>query len=322
MRNRVDRSLGAALLCSAMWIAWLVCPNTALAESAAEARVGVVMFETAGPPGSEVPDVATLLADQIRTLGVAKIIGPGELAAPADASPSDTTVMGIASKAGVDVIVVGRTTQIGGQLSVDVRLRSGSTGKPLATYVGEVGRTHPISSVVATLAGQVVDGALESWSRAHPPAVSSRKPAPEPAGQQRPFDGNKPISIKSNSLVATDVDGRRRMVFTGNVRVIQDDVKMTSNSLTADYPAGESQPSEMVARGSVRVTQNGQEVLCDTGTYNRLEATLMCCGHAELRDGANRVRGSCIEFDLNGETVRVEDAVINLYPEDSGSGDS
>ncbi|MGE4608983.1 MAG: LptA/OstA family protein [Myxococcota bacterium] len=317
MKVRVGRWLWVALLC-----AWLAPASPAFAESAADARVGVALFETAGPPSIELPDVATLLADRIGTLGVARIVGPAKLAAAADASPSDTTVTELASRAGVDVIVVGRTTQIGGQLSIDVRLRSATTGKHVATYVGEVGRTHQLASVVETLAGQVIDGTVELWASAHPPAVSAQKPAPKPERQRRPFDNDKPISIKSNSLEATDVEGRRRLVFTGNVRVTQDDVKMTSDSLTATYPNGESQPSEMVARGGVRVMQNSQEVRCDTGTYKRREAKLMCCGHAELRDGADRVRGSCIEFDLNGETVRVEDAIINIYPDDNGSGDS
>ncbi len=301
---------------------WLAATNPVSAASAADARVGVVKFETAGPPGIELPDVGTLLADRIGTLGVAKIVGPSELAAAADASPSDSTVTGLASSAGVDVIVVGRATQIGGQLSIDVRLRSGKTGKPLATYVGEVGHTQQVAAVVETLAGQVLDGTLELWASAHPPEVSAQKREPKPQGQKRPFDNDKPISIKSNSLEASDVEGRRRLVFTGNVRVSQDDVNMTSNSLTADYPQGDSQPSEMVAQGNVRVMQNGQEVRCDTGTYKRAAAKLMCCGHAELRDGGNRVRGSCIEFDLDGAKVRVEDAIINIVPENTGSGDS
>ena len=37
-------------------------------------------------------------------------------------------------------------------------------------------------------------------------------------------------------------------------------------------------------------------------------------------DGANRVRGKCIEFDLNGDTIRVEDATVNIvHEQDNGS---
>ena len=95
---------------------------------------------------------------------------------------------------------------------------------------------------------------------------------------------------------------------------------MTSNQLTADYAKGASEPSRLVALGSVRVVQGGQEARCDSGTFQRAEELLVCCGHAELRDGASRVRGQCMEFDLRNQTVRVADATGNISPEPSDSG--
>ena len=109
-------------------------------------------------------------------------------------------------------------------------------------------------------------------------------------------------------------------MFSGDVNVVQDDITMTSNELTADYAEGASEPSRLVARGSVRVVQGKLEAQCDTRTSPRAEELLVCCGHAELRDGAGRVRGKCIEFDLGNQTVRVEDATVNIIPEPSDSG--
>jgi lipopolysaccharide transport protein LptA len=109
-------------------------------------------------------------------------------------------------------------------------------------------------------------------------------------------------------------------VFNGDVNVVQDDITMTSHRLTADYPKGASEPSRLVAQGSVRVVQGKQEARCDSGTFQRAEELLVCCGHAELRDGASRVRGKCIEFDLGNQTVRVEDATVSIIPEPSDSG--
>ncbi len=95
---------------------------------------------------------------------------------------------------------------------------------------------------------------------------------------------------------------------------------MTSDRLTADYPKGSSEPSRLVAQGAVRVVQGSQEARCDNGTFQRAEELLICCGRAELRDGASRVRGKCIEFDLAEKTVRVEDATVNIVPETADSG--
>jgi lipopolysaccharide transport protein LptA len=305
---------GALLLVGATLIAL-----PGIAADPAGTRLAVAAFETSGPPGAEIPDVATLLADRIGALGVGRIVGPATLAAAPNASPPDVDVIAMADQVDVDAVVVGRTTRIGAMFSVDVHVRSGRSGKSIGTYVAEVANAAQLGSKVDRLAGQVVDGTTAHLVANAPKPVAARPP-PSPkkktvVKKRRPFDGNKPISIKSKTLEATDIDGRRRLVFTGDVRVKQDDVRMTSNTLTADYPSGESQPSLMVARGSVKVTQRDQMALCDTGTYKRSQEVLVCCGNAELRDGPNRVRGKCIEFDLNGEKVRVQDATINIFPE-------
>ena len=149
-----------------------------------------------------------------------------------------------------------------------------------------------------------------------PATASGAAPGDDrPVSKINVFDSSSPISIKSDSLEATEVDGRRRLVFIGDVTVDQDDVRITANELTADYPKGVSQPSRLVAKGSVRVVQGTQEVRCDQGVYERSDEMLVCCGNAELLDGENTVRGSCIEFDLTGETVRVQDAQLRIVPD-------
>jgi lipopolysaccharide transport protein LptA len=188
------------------------------------------------------------------------------------------------------------------------------------TYIGEIARTDQVTSAVAKLADQVIAGVLGLVGPAEgPPAARS---ALGSGTSQAVFDSSAPISIKSKSLEAAVFNGNRRLVFSGDVNVVQGGITMTSNELTADYAKGASEPSRLVAQGSVRVIQGGQEARCDTGTFQRDEELLVCCGHAELRDGTSRVRGTCIEFDLGNETVRVEDAIVNIIPEpsDAGSG--
>jgi lipopolysaccharide transport protein LptA len=133
----------------------------------------------------------------------------------------------------------------------------------------------------------------------------------------RVFDSSAPISITSNALEAAEVNGNRRLVFSGDVNVVQGGITMTSSRLTADYEKGASEPSRLVAQGAVRVVQGSQVASCDNGTFERAEELLTCCGNAELRDGASRVRGKCIEFDLGNQTIRVEDATVNIIPEPS-----
>jgi lipopolysaccharide transport protein LptA len=294
------------------------------AESeAARIRVGVAPFQVAAPLGVEVPDYATLLADLLGTRGVGHIVGPGELGAPASADVDASAVRSLAEEAEVDGVVVGRTTQLGSRFSVDVRLLSAESGEVVDTYIAEIPRSDQTTSAVAGLADQVIAGLLALVAPSDDPAAPIARDAVGSPASPRAFDGSAPISIKSQSLEAAEVNGGRRLVFTGDVNVVQNDITMTSNRLTADYPKGASEPTRLIAQGAVRVMQRGQEARCDNGTFQRAEELLTCCGNAELRDGSSRVRGKCIEFNLSDQTVRVEDATVNIIPasNDSGAGE-
>jgi len=289
-------------------------------SDAARVRVGVAPFAVAAPMGAEVPDYATLLGDLLVTRGVGRLVGPEQLGAPASAEVDPSTARSWAERAGVDGVVVGRTTQLGSRYSVDVRLLSGSSGEVIDTYIAEIPRSDETTAAVGGLADQVIAGMLAASAPADAPAVPAAAAGSPASASPRVFDRSSPISIKSQNLEATDVDGARRLVFSGDVNVVQNDITLTSNRLTADYPKGSSEPSRLVAQGAVRVIQGGQEARCDNGTYQRAEKRLTCCGNAELRDGASRVRGKCIEFDLGSQTVHVEEATVNFVPESSGDG--
>lgn len=125
-------------------------------------------------------------------------------------------------------------------------------------------------------------------------------------------DADQPISIRADELEAISSGGERRLVFTTNVTVDQADVHIESRRLEAFYPKGQSQPERLVADGDVRLRQKLVEARCDHATYERTQRFLVCRGHAELRDGDNRVRGAVIEFDLEREVVRVKGGVSVL----------
>lgn len=301
------------------------------ASEAARIRVGIAPFEVAAPSGVEVPDYATLLADLLGARGVGHVVGPGELGAPARAEVAASAVRSWAERAEVDGVVVGRTTQLGSRFSVDVRLLSADSGSVVDSYIAEIPRSDQTTSAVAGLADQVIAGLLSLVAApAEPlaaapvePAVSAGRDAAGSPPSRLGFDHSAPISIKSQSLEAAEINGARRLVFSGDVNVVQKNITMTSNRLTADYPKGSSEPTRLIAQGAVRVVQGDQEARCDSGTFQRAEKLLTCCGNAELRDGSSRVRGKCIEFDLDNQTVRVEDASVNIIPasNDGGSGE-
>jgi lipopolysaccharide transport protein LptA len=275
------------------------------AQGVSSLSIAVAPFERDAPSGVALPDIETLLADRIGTQGVQRIVGPYEFAVEADAEPADETVQAWAKQMDVAVVVVGRITRIGNQMSVDVRLRSGETGEVEGTYVAEILGSERVETAVDRLAGQILDGAgdfLQLGAPAEPPA----SPAPANRAFGIDFDGGQPVSIRSDELEAVRLSGARHLLFTKNVVVTQDDVTIRSERLEAFYPADRNQPDRLVASGGVRMTEGESEARCDEATYERATEMLICRGNAELRDGEDCVAGQWIEFDTAAETVKVK----------------
>jgi lipopolysaccharide transport protein LptA len=312
MRMRIERLLLAAGLS-------VLLTTGAAGQDASTVTIGVVPFERNAPPGASVPEVAQLLADRMSTLGVEKVVGPAEFEVAADAEPDDATVVVWSEEAAVASLVTGRITRIGNQLSVDVRLRSGSTGAVVGTYVAEIATPAELDSVVDGLANQILEGAAPAGGA---PAVSAaRGAAPSGSGTfGMAFDSDRPLSIHSDELQSIRNGESRKFVFTKNVVVVQDEMTIRSNRLEAIYPPKSSHPSRMVATGRVRMTNGDNEARCDQATYERAKDMLVCRGNAELQEGADCVTGNWIEFDLAAETVKVGGgATVVLGGENGGS---
>jgi len=302
-------------------------PGVALAAESAlrPMSIGVAPFEQVAPPGEVLPPVSSLVARRLATLGIARVVGPEQLGAPALAEPEASKVQGWASAADVAVVVVGRMTRVGSRLSIDVRLRSGATGDVAQTYVAEIAHPDQVDSAVEGLAGQIVDGTVALST-----AAVSLPAAPDPAGGGGAFglgsfDSDAPLTIRSDSLDAFQEEGERRLVFTQNVKATQADLTITSDRLEALYPDKVTQPDRLIAEGRVVVVRGTHEARCDRATYDRSERRVVCRGNAELREGGDRVTGAQIEFDIASERVIVSggaSVVMSAGGGDAGGGGS
>ena len=321
---------------------WLLCLSPLLlaavpslaAEPSPAAGIGVAEFERVPPGSPDVPDVGALLADRLSALGVARVIGPARLGAPASAEPTDEEVKGLAARSRLSGLVVGRTTRNGSALSVEVRLRSGEKGSTVGTYMGEVARPEDLVPVVNRLAEQIVaQGVSELGAAGAKPDVASSSPAAKQSlgpGSVLPIDvgglkNDAPLDIRSDELEAFSNEKSKRFLFTGNVRVKQDVMTLTADRVEAFYPPESSEPDRLVATGHVVVAQKDQEALCDTATYLKVEQRIFCRGNAELRQGQDRVRGREIEIRLDTNQLIVRGgAEVHIQPKpkeaDAGSG--
>ncbi len=300
-----------------------------------EPIIGVAPFRQGGPVGAEAPDVGAQLAEAIAALGAAQVVGPGQLGALDVEEPGADLVRETAAQAGVDAVVLGRATRLGGRVSLDVRLRSGRSGAVTDTFVVEVAPSQPLEPVLAGLAEQVLSAARVARAgepralRASTPPPAAAAPAPVRAAQEPEkarasfgldaLEGGPALTIRSDELEATEQEGTRTLVFRSQVEVRRGDLTLRADRLQASYPPGAKQPRELVANGGVTVVQGARSARCDRAIYEHAAARIVCRGNAELRDAEDRIRGERIAFDLAERRVSVDgDVRLSLQP-DAGS---
>jgi lipopolysaccharide transport protein LptA len=282
-------------------------PAAAAGEGDERVALGVAPFEIDSPPGAAVPDVARLLAERLGTRDDARIVGPGELGAEADAEADSSAVQAWASGSQLDAVVLGRTTRTGSRISVDVRLREGGSGALAESFVQEIESPGELEGAVALLASRVMDGTVAL--RAAPASAPARAASAD--GGEGPFaldrwKSDEPLAIESEQLDVTDKDGRRHLLFEGKVRAVQGDLTLEAARLEAVYPEGGGDPDRLVAGGGVRLAQGDQHARCDSAVYDRVRKHLTCSGNASFQEGDSTLAGQVIEIDLAAETVKVK----------------
>ena len=133
------------------------------------------------------------------------------------------------------------------------------------------------------------------------------------------------MTIDSDELeVVRDDSGRERVVFRNRVRVVQGDLYLDCDWLEALYPKGAGgRPTQIVARGSVRIRQRDSEVLCTQAVFEDKACTAVCTGSpgpAELRRGENVIKGDEIVFNLCTGHLKVRGgARVRVMPKEGGS---
>jgi lipopolysaccharide transport protein LptA len=273
----------------------------------AQLAIGVAPFERVAAEGASVPDVATLLADRLATKGVDRIVGPAELGTAASGEPDASVVLEWAQSRDLSAVVVGRTTRMGRSLSVDVQVRSASDGQVALTFVEEVPRPADLGGAVERLADQVLRG-LEGESAAEGSGgrVAASEAPSEASSRATPFQGDAPIKISAAQLEAFEEEGRKRLVFTEDVRASQGSFELRARKLEAFYPAKSSQPEKLVATGNVRLSQDNRLARCDKATYFRDDQRVVCAGRdAILTQDDDQLQGREITFHLDSEILLV-----------------
>jgi lipopolysaccharide transport protein LptA len=282
--------------------------------------VGVARFEVV-PSGQPAPELGAHVAQRLATRGVGPVAGPSQLGVAARFDSSEAEAREWAKSAGVDALVVGRTTRVGSGLSVHARVLDGPTGKPVgAPVIEEAPQPEDLGRTIDRLTGSLVERLAKR------PGAVSAPPAEKPAAAERTgasFDRGKPLSIQSDQLESqTDAKGARRILFTGHVRATQGDLSLVADRVEAVSAAGASEPDRLTAQGHVTLKQGARTARCAEAVFHRREERVVCTGQlAEIEQGCDRVRGPKIVFHLGSERLEVEGgADVQIRPDAPGCG--
>ncbi len=184
----------------------------------------------------------------------------------------------------------------------------------LAVATGAAAKKHPAGAGAGAEAPQPAAAAAA-------PGAKGKAAAPAGLGGLGDFSltsNKEPVEITSEKL---DFDYKiKRVIFTGNVVVIQGAVNLQTDSLTVDYDqVGEKQTLKTAnAEGHVVITQGPKKATGQHATFDQTTRTMVLTGDAVLEEGSNQVNGDKIvvhpddsRMEVIGQNRRVK---VVLFP--------
>ncbi|HEY2835199.1 MAG TPA: lipopolysaccharide transport periplasmic protein LptA [Rhizomicrobium sp.] len=111
-------------------------------------------------------------------------------------------------------------------------------------------------------------------------------------------DSNAPINISADKFVADS--NAKSGTWTGNVIVIQGDMRMRANSVRLNVVGKENKPDKIFANGNVVVdSPNSGTVTGDNGVYDVVARTVTMTGKVVLTKQKDVMRGSPLTVNLD-----------------------
>ncbi len=147
------------------------------------------------------------------------------------------------------------------------------------------------------------------------PAAGADKSAEKLAKASFGAAGTNATVITSKRLTFDYAE--RKAVFEENVKVVDPSVTITADQITVTFGA-DNQPETVMAAGHVRVEQTDRWATCQRAVYSVKSGLLVLTGRPKLVRGQDVLQGSRIIFYRYEEKAKCEDAVLTIFPGESG----
>ena len=111
-------------------------------------------------------------------------------------------------------------------------------------------------------------------------------------------DANAPINVSADKFLADS--NAKTGTWTGNVLVVQGDMRMRANSVRLNVTGKDNKPDKIFANGNVVVdSPNSGTVTGDNGVYDVVARTVTMTGKVVLTREKNVMRGNQLTVNLD-----------------------
>jgi len=135
------------------------------------------------------------------------------------------------------------------------------------------------------------------------------------------WDRNAPVDIHSEEMTV-DFENHR-IVFKGDVKVVQADFSLAAGEVIAVFGKSAEDIVKIVALGDVTIQKANKRAWGEQATYDRENATILLKGRPVLKQGRNFIKGEEILVRLDEDLMEVKGGVQAEFvlSEQEGSAD-
>lgn len=128
-------------------------------------------------------------------------------------------------------------------------------------------------------------------------------------------DSTLPVEVTSDQLNVSQADGTA--VFSGNVLVVQGDMRLSSDQVRVEYGAAGTENAGRIARmhasGNVVMTTPQEAAQADEAVYTIDAGSVVLTGNVILTQEQNALSGDRLVVDLNAGTGAMEGRVKTIF---------
>lgn len=124
-------------------------------------------------------------------------------------------------------------------------------------------------------------------------------------------DTSAPVEVESDQLTVDQDAGTA--LFTGNVRVRQGDMRITSSEATLTYTQDGADVESILMTGGVTMTNGAESAKGQEAVYTISSGEVVISGDVLLTQGKSTINGSRLTVDLDTGLGRMEGRVQTVF---------